>query len=314
MTNSLAFDIVEIAPLVGGVPERFDVVVTDGLERFGQTELAFGFRRGQVDLTATTRRLHGALLALGPRAQAGQPAAACGYTAFGPNSPSLIPDTDLRGLLYLPGEIPGLHWASSCLPAVIVPAGDALLAQHTSFLRVAARMGNHERYFPFPFWTDPTRPPVFRDGDESSLLARVPRLGLTGFHATRRPGGVRLVVSGTAARELADAVRAHGLAKSPAPLCLLSSIDPNWRRIMVWEPGQTEPAAITDDPDASDDGVGLHFVLMVPGEEASSARLIEEGMGLRVGSSDWGALVGALLAREGHLRLDDGTEIDVVGD
>lgn len=310
--TSLAFSVAEIEPLVGGVPQRFEVLITEGLRQFGQDELALSFRPGQVDLSEVANNLHGALVAIGQRAQGGQPAAPCGYTAFGPNSPTLIPETDFRGLLYLPGEIPGLSQSFDYLPTIALPARDAILAQETSFLRVASRLGNIERYYPFPFWTDPARRSVARDEDDTTVLSRVPRLALPGFHATKTVDGFQMVVSRTAGRRLKEIVRAQNLSQNPAPLGLLSTINLSWRAIMVWEPGQAGPAAISDGPDTSDDEVGLNFAAIAVAEEMESgARLVEDGVGLLLTSAQWVALVSALLKRKGRVRLDDGTDIEV---
>ncbi len=310
--TSLAFNVAEIEPLVGGLPQRFEVLITAGLRQFGQAELAFSFRPGQVDLSEAANNLYGALVAMGRHAQGGQPAAPYGYTAFGPDSPPLIPKSPFRGLLYLPGSIPGLSQSSGYLPTIALPARDAILAQDTSFLRVGARLGNLERYYPFPFWTDPGRRSVTRDGDENSVLSRIPLLPLPDFNTTKMADGFRIVVSKAAGKKLKEVVRAQNLSQAPASLGLLSTINPDWRAIMVWEPGQAEPAAICDGPDTSDEEVGLHFVIVVPEQRESSALLMEDGVGLLLRSADWMALIAALLKRRGRLRLDDGTGIDVV--
>ena len=308
----LAIDMTEIEPLVGGVPQRFLVLFSEGLRGFGQDELAFGFRPGQIDPSETANNLYGALVALGQQAQGGQPAVPYGFTAFGPNSPSLIPGADFRGLLYLPGEIPGLPRPARYLPAIALPARDAVLAQETSFLRVAARLGNLERYYPFPFWTDLSRPSVAMDGDHDSVLRRLPRLALPDFSTTKTASGYRIVVSRAAGRRLKEILRVQNPSRTPAPLALLSSVNPDWQAMMVWEPGQDEPTAISDGPNASSEEVGLHFAIAVPEQEASSAILMEDGVGLLLSNADWVGLINALLKRKGRLQLDDGTDILVV--
>lgn len=307
---SLGFNVTEIKLLIGGDQQRFDILLTEGLRRIAQDEIAFSFRAGQVDLPKTAGILREALMVLAQQIQAGRPASPYGFTAFGPNSPALIPDSDFRGLLYLPGGVPGLA-QPGYLPALALPADDAVLAHDTSFLRVASRLGQLESYFPFPFWTDPRRPPVAGEGDETSILRRVPRVALPGFNVTKTANGFRVVVSKAAAKGLKEGIRAHSILRSPTPLALVSSFDPGWKAIMVWEPGQAEATAICDGPDPPGDEFGLHFIALVPEQTVSTGRLIEDGVGLTLRNDDWKLFMGAVVKRKGAVRLDDGTDIRV---
>jgi hypothetical protein len=99
------------------------------------------------------------------------------------------------------------------------------------------------------------------------------------------------------------------LQQAPAtePIALLTDLAPHANACLVWEPGQSEPTAISP-PDSDGARVSACFLLIVPEQGDDHVKLVEDGVALLLTSSIWASVRQALLSgRSNRIQPSDGT-------
>jgi hypothetical protein len=155
---------------------------------------------------------------------------------------------------------------------------------------VLARLGAAQRHFPFPLWSDLSRPSVATERENQSLLGTVARTRAPGVSFVVDDDGVRVTVSPSV-----KSLLGRGVAALPpgAPFALLTKPAPSANAWLVWHPGQREPLSISLDETAASRVTGS-FLLITPGGEKTDGRSSEDGYSLELSEKSWQLLSSAL--------------------
>jgi hypothetical protein len=262
--------------------------VSDGLRAHGQDELVFTLRRDAgeeaVEFPHDPFRLFVQVLQL---AQSGQIVQAGDTTQFGSNG-----FLGHHGLAYVaPHTYEGVELSSPSLAAILLSGEEVDAANAFGVTRVMARLGQTEQHYPCPPWSDRTRPPIrFDKTMQDSVLAQTTRLRCPGASACIESRRIVLRLGPSSGAELVN--RLTGLT-SDAPIALLTALDRSADGCLVWEPGQTEPSAITP-PDSRGERLSGCFLLFVPGQDEDAGRVLEDGLMLLLTEGSWTKLKAAL--------------------
>lgn len=90
--------------------------------------------------------------------------------------------------------IPEVHAPPGALAGVFLTEGELAMATRCSVLRVLHRLGKVARYFPTPYWSDPSRQTVYDDADvERSVLSQLERAVVPEAAATLEGDVMRLL-------------------------------------------------------------------------------------------------------------------------
>jgi hypothetical protein len=81
------------------------------------------------------------------------------------------------------------------------------------------------------------------------------------------------------------------------PLVLLTKLDPSANACLVWEPGQSDPHAITP-PNSSGTRMCGCFMLFVSEQSGDSGRIIEDGFAMKLTNESWATIRQAFKTRE----------------
>src|SRR5262249_54050927 len=109
--------------------------------------------------------------------------------------------------------------------------------------RVLSILGKAERFYPTPYWTERNRPSRMSPDWRNSILAKIAHISGSGFRVFKE--GNRIILrahAGVVAQRTTEALRS---LPPNVPLALLAEIDPSADAALVWQPGQSEPHAIT---------------------------------------------------------------------
>ena len=133
-------------------------------------------------------------------------------------------------------------------------------------------MGKAARYFPTPYWSDPSRQSVHAMQDAgTSLLAKFERTTVANAFATLRENAMDLCIPGSFATILASRT------EDRVPSAILPGREPGISAALVWTPGQSEPEAIfaMGPPPTA---VAATFVALIPNDAAEDdIRFMEDG-------------------------------------
>jgi hypothetical protein len=272
-------------------PARCWTAVTQGLGRNGQRELVVSianregsaFPVGLFHYFVAVDRLAGERRLVGPG----------GITAFRPPGPFGF--GGFIGGVYAPATADHrIPLPPGALQVVLLRDGELDMANRCSPWRVLARMGEMARFFPWPFWSDPTRPSAYQMGDaDRSLLAKVPRLKMGRLDAS--PDGTFLHVrlgASEAAQLAAQLAAQHYAALVPDP-------DPTSPATLVWSPGQAEPRAICGDPQRTP-FISARFLAIVTGQSPQDeVRFQEDGWSVMTAPMTGDALLRHLASGQG---------------
>jgi len=191
--------------------------------------------------------------------------------------------------------------APDTIMAISVTDDELLAVQAFGILRVMARLGQQARYYPCPPWLDPSRPGiVFAQTRQDSLLARLPCVYSPQVRILRRHDQLMLRVAPASRSHLAEQLNQFA---ENIPIALLTDLDAEADGCLVWEPGQTEPNAITP-PESQGAQIGGCFVACVPEQETTGGRLVEDGFVVFFTAGEWHAV---------RQALHDGQPIQVAG-
>ena len=113
------------------------------------------------------------------------------------------------------------------------------------FTRVLARLGQAYSDYPYPSWFDPTRASLpFAEMMQKSVLNQVNRIKVRGARVSvsREKNQIELRITRKVGQFLHEQLSQF---PSDAVIALLTQLDPTANGCLVWEPGQSQPAAIT---------------------------------------------------------------------
>ena len=286
---------------------RFLSAVTRGLSKRKQRELVITLRLAETDdLLSTMQQLSTFFKTVYVWAREKQLVDTGNFTQFGQRA---LFDRPKSGLLYTDARpLEGVDLPQRALAAILVDAAEVRLAMDHGPYRVLTRIGEQQRHFPFPTWSELQRPSVATAREGESLLAKVRRT-----HAS----SVSFVVEGRRMRILlAPSVvgtLGRGLATLPpgTPFALLTKPASAANAVLVWHPGQSERTGIS--PEGSDlSRMSGNCLLIMPGGQEDQTRCVEDGYSLLFSNDSWQKLVTALAGqRPLRLKLADSSTLEV---
>lgn len=291
---------------VEGRAGSFLSVVTNGLEKQRQREI--------VLTLALTEAMHGAevmhelvrfFTGVYAWAREGQVVNAGDLTRFGERA---LFGRPRAGLVYAESRpIARVDFPEQALAALWVDANEIELASAFGAQRVLGRLGELYRQFPYPLFSELERASVAATGEGASVLSKVARVRAPGIAFVVEDERLRVKLARSDKRELAHALM--NLPQNEAPFALMVRPDARANAILVWHPGQGEPAAITQ-PGADASRTTGGFLLLTPGARVDEARMLEDGYALSLRSESWGAVGSALRQeRAASLLLADGFRV-----
>jgi hypothetical protein len=199
-----------------------------------------------------------------------------------------------RHLVYIPAQRNGVFPADSeSLMAISVTDRELAEVKRFGILRLMARLGQQARYYPFPFWLDPKRPETGGAPDAAeSILAQIRCLPSPHVRVLKKGGTLELRILPRTRAYLAEALRQ---IDETEPVAFLTTLDDKADGCLVWEPGQSDPVAISP-PTSKGEYLCGCFIAFVPVEEpAASFHLIEDGFVLKLSPADWRSVRQAIL-------------------
>jgi hypothetical protein len=196
------------------------------------------------------------------------------------------------GIVYAePESLYGLELPSFSLAAVLLTE-DELQAVHAfGATRVLALLGKAARHYPYPAWSDRSRPGLELTATlEQSVLAQIDRRRIPGLRV--RVEGNRIVAS-VAPEAVEDLQTVLSRATVNVPLALPTDLDPVADGCLVWEPGHLEPT-VAAPPGSRRTRLSGCFLALVPDQEEDCSEIVEDGMVVSFTDSSWLAVKGAL--------------------
>ena len=282
---------------LAGSAGTFLSAVTDGLRKHRQRELVVTLRLAASDDAAEkARELSRLFVTVHHWARQGQQVNAGELTQFGARG--LFGQSN-NGLLYTPARtISGVDLPARALAAVLVDRAEARLARDGGVYRVLTRLAEYHRHFPNPTWSDLARPSVATARESESLLTKVRRVRTRAASFVVEDKRLRVLLT----REVRADLRGSVASLAPgASFALLTAPAASANAVLVWQPGQKVPKAIS--PDGSDGSRLSGCCLLVAlGGQKDQARIMEDGYSLRFSNETW-ALVSAALGAGQPLTL-----------
>lgn len=306
LADGLALDVYAHDLQVHGAAVPAWTVLSDGFKKLSRPELVVTVRRGDQPADAVPEALLSGL-ALIVEAVRDEAALRPGMSiSLAERATPLLPRTELRALAFFHARpIDGVPIVGGSLAAVLMRRDEHTAALDLGLLRWAARRGERERVFPTPLWTDPTHPPMLHpDEAAATILGKVPRIYLVGASVTqyRDPATIVLDIEPVATHALAELSR-----HCDQGFVISGELSPLADACLVWRPGQSEPAAISDGDLSKGQRLGGNFLLLGP-TDSDDFRLLEDGFCVTLSAPAWTRLQAALQAAEPiQLPLPDAT-------
>lgn len=282
----------------GGALECWSFV-SDGLAALGQKELVFTFARQRDEsidpLAGQVGRL---LITIHSLAAAGRIVEIGSFTEFGERR--FLGERGPRGLAYLRAQpLEGVTLPDRALAAIPLMGDEVETLKHFGMTRVAARLGERYRYYPWPPWWDRDRAVIAAvAGDDASVLRFTPHGVMQGLYVSvEGPGGtlgshlsIRLLAS---SRDLIT--QALDQFPTGSGATLVGEPDPGADALMVWRPGQTEPAVIglAGSPTRR---IAACFLMIVSEASSDSILVREDGVAVLLSNTSLSRVVEALRA------------------
>ena len=267
--------------------------LSEGMSRHGQAELVLTVKSAaEDDAGGLLRHPLELMKVLYERAAAGGQTTVGDYTELG--SDGLFGRADLRGVCYVPAQaLANGPDVSGALALLVVTADELELVRAVGIQRVAARLGQGHRYFPFPPWLDRERPSLVVAGElRQTILAGVASLWVPGAEVVMTAGTVVLSIPRAQAERARRALTGLSADAAVAFLCLAG---PDASAALVWRPGQPNAQAYSS-PGADTSRLAGAFCLLVPEQDADGAQLVEDGFAVTACDETWRRLRGALLS------------------
>ena len=286
---------------------RFLSAVTRGLSKRKQRELVITLRLAATDdLLSAMQQLSTFFKTVYVWAREKQLVDAGNFTQFGQRA---LFDRPKSGLLYADARpLEGVALPQGALAAILVDAAEVRLAMDHGVYRVLTRIGEQQRHFPFPTWSELQRPSVATAREGESLLAKVRRTHANSVSFVVEGRGMRILLAPSVVGTLG-----RGLATLPpgAPFALLTKPAAIANAVLVWHPGQTERTGIS--PEGSDlSRMSGNCLVIMPGGQEDQTRCVEDGYSLLFSSESWAKLLSALAGqRPLRLRLADSSTLEV---
>jgi hypothetical protein len=282
---------------IEGRAGNFLTAVSQGLSRHGQREIVLSLRlTSSQSASERAPEICRFLATVWHWAKSGKLVNAGELTQFGERG---LFGRSHNGLLYTAARaIDGIELPRGALAAVLVDANELRLAMDSGAYRVLARIGEHERHFPGPLWSDEARTSVATERESESLLTKVRRARTRAASFLVEGKRVRVLLSPEVRAELRSS-----LASLPpgAPFALLTAPAASANAVLVWHPGQKVPKAIS--PNGSDGSrLSGSCLLISPGGQPDQARMLEDGYSLLFSDASWAKLADALVSGQ-PLRL-----------
>src|SRR5581483_9505538 len=195
--------------------------VTLGLRAFGQREIIITFlrhvRADPFPLLRTIANL----------ARQGRIVGAGDITEVGPGGLFGLPN--LRGLAYETAwPMDGVDLPPDCLHAIVLVGPEMEAVKKFGVLRVLARLGQANRFFPTTVWCDPARAPIA--GIEKSILDGVASAHFPGVSVIREANVVRVRLQ----RRTIEALQKSGLPPPETALAFFAELDRSADACLVW--------------------------------------------------------------------------------
>ncbi|MGI5182769.1 hypothetical protein ACQEVZ_41585 [Dactylosporangium sp. CA-152071] len=175
--------------------------------------------------------------------------------------------------------------------------------------RVLANLAATESCFPYPWWFDPSRPPVVDPDtyDGSTVLDDVSNLRDENVMVVEGPGELMIIVD----RER-HAVLGGAWTQMPPRFALIPRYTTMTGRARVWWPDQSAPSEVVAALPRSQNQAGVHFLLFIQGGSAVTVDPMEDGFVVGLPVDDWYAMGTHLRAgRPIEWRTGDGTRLSV---
>lgn len=196
-----------------------------------------------------------------------------------------------NGLVYARAQpMEGVPLPAAALAIVPITAEELAVLKTGGCTRVLAALGSAYRHYPFPPWLDRRRGSVITpQRTNGTILAQVPHLPVPG---SARMEGSQLLLK---LRPAAAPLLAQALAGLPANagFAITTEVDPAADGCLVWEAGQSAPAAITP-PGSRGERLSGCFAVFVPEQAEDGAQMFEDGFGVFLTSASAAALRHAL--------------------
>jgi len=214
-----------------------------------------------------------------------------------------------NGFVYVDAKpLRGVTMPGRALAAIAVDPAEVETALAHGVYRILARLGEGSGCFPFPTWSDLTRPSVASAREGESALSKISRTRAPGVHFLIEDKRLRVRIP-TAARGILG--RGVAALAPGTPFALLTEPAANADAMLVWHPGQAEPKAIYAD---GSEGARLTggCLAVVPGGQKDEIRVMEDGYTLLLSDDTWGSLASALLGeRLICLPMSDGATLEI---
>jgi hypothetical protein len=290
-----------------GSAGNFLTAVTDGLVKRRQRELVVTLRLAEnEDVRDRMRELSRFFVTVLRWAQQRNLVDTGGVTRFGERG---MFGGKNNGLLYVDARpLRGVTMPGRALAAIVVDAAEVETALAHGVYRIMARLGEQSACFPFPTWSDLSRPSVASPREGESALSKISRTRAPGVHFVIEDKRLRVRVPKAARGVLGRGV---GALDAGTPFALLTEPATNADALLVWYPGQTEPKATYAE---GSEGARLTggCLTVVPGGQKDQIRVMEDGYTLLLSTQTWGTLASALLGeRTISVPMADGATLEL---
>jgi hypothetical protein len=264
--------------------------VTEGLARHGQREMIFTLVRQAGELAENyARDPLGFFQTILNLSKQGRTVDAGDFTRLrGPEFMGFSGITYIQPVWLPPDNV------SDRLAMIGLLEDEIAALQEFGATRVLNILGNAERFYPAPYWTERNRPSCMSPKWSASILANIRRVPASGFRVFKEENRIILRAHAGAARRTTEALRSLPPSE---PLALLTAIDPSADAALVWHPGQTEPHAITP-PGGQGRRLCGSFVILLPEQETDKEELFEDGYVLHLTSATCERLRNAIVEQE----------------
>jgi hypothetical protein len=275
-----------------GDTAQFLSAVSEGFNRYKQRELAITLRLGPTeDPTEKMRDLTRYFSTVWRWAQEGVLVDAGDCTHFGERG---LFGGSANGLVYTDArDIPDVELPPDALAALVVNDEEVRLAMGFGAYRLLARLADHYAQFPFPTWTDLTRPSLATPRELESQLTKLKRVRARGACYLLEKGRIRVSLPVSARAVLAQGIAA--LAPG-APFALLTDPSPEANALAVWYPGQQEAKTVITEGSQGLRVTGA-FLAIVPGGQSDRTNRLEDGYTLQFSSPNWLQVSQALIEK-----------------
>ena len=257
--------------------------VSDGLWAHRQKELIFtlGLGRGQGASEFPDDPLK-FFAGIYPYAKGGQVVDAGDFTELG--SPIMLGH---KSIVYANPEVfDDFSVLAPSLAAVLLKDEELEAVKAFGFTRVLARLAQAYGHYPYPTWFDPTRGSLlFEETMQKSVLSQVNRIRVRGARVSvsREKNQIELRITRKAGQFLQEQLSQF----SPdTVIALLTELDHRANACLVWEPGQTQPAAVTP-PNSDGSRLAGCFIGFVPRQSEDGGQLVEDGFMMMLTDSSW---------------------------